>query len=83
MGDGKPAPDLFLHAARHLGAAPEDCLVVEDSPAGVQASQSAGMRVLAYAGGVTPASWLAAPGAIVFSEMRRLPMLLNTGIGVQ
>ncbi len=48
---GKPAPDLFLHAAREMGYAPEDCIVVEDSPAGVQAAQAAGMRVLLFTGG--------------------------------
>ena len=81
--NGKPAPDLFLHAAQQMAAAPADCVVVEDSPAGVEASLSAGMRVLAYSGGVTPASWLTVPGAIVFSEMRSLPILLNTGIDVE
>ena len=44
----KPAPDLFLHAARALGVAPADCVVVEDSPVGVQAGLAAGMRVYAY-----------------------------------
>ncbi|UVF18605.1 HAD family hydrolase [Microvirga terrae] len=48
---GKPAPDLFLHAARQMNARPEDCLVVEDSMAGVQAAIAAGMRVIGFAGG--------------------------------
>jgi HAD superfamily hydrolase (TIGR01509 family) len=48
---GKPAPDLFLHAARSMGFAPEDCLVVEDSPAGVRAARAGGMRVAGYLGG--------------------------------
>ena len=73
---GKPAPDLFLHAADRMGARPADCVVVEDSPEGVQAARSAGMRVLAYAGGITPRSWLETPGAIVFSDMGLLPSLL-------
>lgn len=49
--NGKPAPDLFLHAASQMGALPEDCIVVEDSPAGVQAAKAAGMKVLLFTGG--------------------------------
>jgi HAD superfamily hydrolase (TIGR01509 family) len=48
---GKPAPDLFLYASRSLGYTPTACLVVEDSPAGVTAARSAGMRVVAFTGG--------------------------------
>lgn len=48
---GKPAPDLFLHASAAMGVAPERCVVVEDSPAGVVAARAAGMRVFAFAGG--------------------------------
>ena len=44
---GKPAPDIFLLAARCLGADPAACLVFEDAPAGVEAARSAGMRVIA------------------------------------
>jgi pseudouridine-5'-monophosphatase len=43
----KPAPDIFLLAARDLGAEPRRCLAVEDSPAGVQAARAAGMQVVA------------------------------------
>jgi HAD superfamily hydrolase (TIGR01509 family) len=43
---GKPAPDMFLEAARRLGVAPEHCVVVEDSPPGVQAGVAAGMPTL-------------------------------------
>jgi HAD superfamily hydrolase (TIGR01509 family) len=48
---GKPAPDLFLYAARTLGYPPAACLVVEDSPAGITAAKAAGMRVVAFTGG--------------------------------
>ncbi len=44
---GKPAPDMFLLAARRLGVAPEECVVIEDSPPGVQAGRAAGMFTLA------------------------------------
>jgi HAD superfamily hydrolase (TIGR01509 family) len=45
--DGKPAPDVFLEAARRLGAAPADCVVVEDAAPGATAAQAAGMRCIA------------------------------------
>jgi HAD superfamily hydrolase (TIGR01509 family) len=48
---GKPAPDLFLHAAERMRVRPEACVVVEDSPAGVRAGLAAGMRVIGFAGG--------------------------------
>jgi HAD superfamily hydrolase (TIGR01509 family) len=74
---GKPAPDLFLHAASTLGASPVRCAVVEDSAHGVSAAIAAGMHAFAYAGGVTPATRLRAAGdAVVFHEMRELPALL-------
>lgn len=47
---GKPAPDLFLHAAREMQMDPAHCMVVEDSPAGVAAAQAAGMRVFLFTG---------------------------------
>ena len=51
VGRGKPAPDLFLFAAEQLGAAPEDCIVVEDSTIGVEAARAAGMTVIGFCGG--------------------------------
>ncbi|UJW75517.1 HAD family hydrolase [Rhizobium sp. SL42] len=48
---GKPAPDLFLFAANKMGVEPSECLVVEDSPAGILAARAAGMDVLAFTGG--------------------------------
>jgi beta-phosphoglucomutase-like phosphatase (HAD superfamily) len=47
----KPAPDLFLHAAKALGVAPHECLVLEDSVNGVTAARAAGMRVWGFLGG--------------------------------
>lgn len=48
---GKPAPDLFLHAAKSMSANPQDCVVIEDSAAGIQGALSAGMRVIGFTGG--------------------------------
>lgn len=45
--NGKPAPDIFLKAARRLGLAPEDCIVVEDGPVGVASAKSANMKCVA------------------------------------
>lgn len=77
---GKPAPDLFLLAARTLGAEPSRCAVVEDSVYGVEAALAAGMLPFAYAGGVTPAERLSRPGAVVFTDMRQLPDLLEAAV---
>lgn len=73
---GKPAPDLFLHAARRMGVHPTACAVVEDSAYGVEAGRAAGMRVFAYAGGLTPVNRLTGPGTVVFDDMRKLPALI-------
>ncbi|NVO24337.1 HAD family hydrolase [Donghicola mangrovi] len=48
---GKPAPDLFLLAARELGVDPADCVVMEDSPHGIQGALAAGMRAVGFVGG--------------------------------
>lgn len=51
VANGKPAPDLFLHAAEKMGISPENCLVIEDSMAGILAARAAGMEVWRYIGG--------------------------------
>lgn len=51
VAHAKPAPDLFLHAARELGVGPSNCLVLEDSVNGVKAARAAGMRVWGFLGG--------------------------------
>jgi HAD superfamily hydrolase (TIGR01509 family) len=74
---GKPAPDLFLYAAERMGVTPGGCVVVEDSHSGVEAARAAGMRVLAYAGGLTPPDLLEGPDTTLFSEMSELPGLIE------
>lgn len=72
----KPAPDLFLHAAGTVGIAPESCLVIEDSPTGIQAARAAGMDCLGLARhGQGDAH--AALGAAPFTSMHDLPDLLR------
>jgi len=75
LGKPKPAPDLYLHAARALGANPAHCVVIEDSPTGARAAKAAGMRCMGYAPHGNPA--LAAVGAELFSDMKDLPGLLG------
>jgi HAD superfamily hydrolase (TIGR01509 family) len=77
VANGKPAPDLFLHAAAQIGVDPRACAVVEDSRYGVQAARAAGMHAFAFAGGLTPASALEGPNTTVFHEMHELPALLG------
>lgn len=74
---GKPAPDVFLLAARTLGYAPGDCAVIEDSLPGVLAGKAAGMRVFAFVH--DPAcdrDALRGAGAVLFERMEDLPGLL-------
>ena len=48
---GKPAPDLFLYSAQRLATVPVRCLVIEDSPAGIDAALTAGMTAIGFCGG--------------------------------
>lgn len=78
---GKPAPDIFLHAAARHGVAPLDCIVIEDTPTGVAAGVAAGMTTCGYAA-LTPAALLRDAGAhVVFDNMRQLPALIAAGRG--
>lgn len=83
---GKPAPDLFLHAAREMGFAPRDCVVIEDSVAGAQAARAADMRCIGFVGGghanETLASRLRDAGAkTVIAHMRDLPAAVAAKLG--
>jgi HAD superfamily hydrolase (TIGR01509 family) len=82
VAEGKPSPDLFLHAARTMGVAPKDCLVIEDSVAGVVAGRAAGMAVFGFVGAshfvaVDEGAHLTAAGAeLLFDTMALLPDLV-------
>lgn len=77
VGRGKPAPDLFLHAAATMGFQPHDCVVIEDSVAGTQAGIAAGMRVFSYGGDpLADREGLTAAGGILFDDMRDLARLV-------
>ncbi len=73
---GKPHPDLFLHAASTMGAAPSRCAVVEDTASGVTAAVSAGMRALGYVADSDEAA-LRQAGAELVPSLDQLPRLLG------
>ncbi|MBI5945181.1 MAG: HAD family hydrolase [Chloroflexi bacterium] len=72
----KPAPDVFLEAARSFNATPARCVVIEDSIPGVTAAVRAGMKVFGHAA-YTPSKSLLAAGAIPFDNMMELQSILN------
>lgn len=73
----KPAPDVFLFAARRLGVPPSACAVIEDTPTGVRAAVAAGMQAYGFAAN-TPAHRLTEAGAhYIFTDMQQLPGLLS------
>lgn len=73
VGRPKPAPDIFLRAAEQLGVPPQECVVIEDSAAGVAAARAAGMRVIAITN-TLPADRLRDADAVVdtYAEIERL-----------
>ena len=74
--EGKPAPDLFLHAAQSMGVSAARCAVIEDSPTGLAAARAAGMQCFAYASGLIPVARLTGPATTVFDDMSQLPKLI-------
>jgi HAD superfamily hydrolase (TIGR01509 family) len=85
VAQGKPAPDLFLHAAERMGVAPAACLVIEDSAPGIEAAQRAGMRVFGFLGGGHARrpgyrdNLAALAPEVLFDDMRQLPGLIGSG----
>lgn len=82
--NGKPAPDLFLFAANTMNVDPAECLVIEDSPAGIQAAKAAGMRVFAFTGGThsrggrLESTLASLDPDLIFDDMLQLPDLLKS-----
>ncbi len=75
--NGKPAPDLFLYVAGRMGVVPSECIVVEDSPAGVAAATAAGMTAIGFVGGSHAGAklgedLLSAGARTIIADMRQL-----------
>lgn len=79
---GKPAPDLFLLAADRMGRNPCACLVIEDSPSGVQAARSAGMRAIGYAG-LTPSAALKGAAEVISDMADLVPVIERLSVASQ
>lgn len=80
--NGKPAPDLFLHAAREMATDPKACVVIEDSIAGVTAAKAAGIPVIGFIGGSharpdLTARLQEAGAAAVVADMKEVASLLG------
>jgi HAD superfamily hydrolase (TIGR01509 family) len=73
----KPAPDIYLHAAKQMGVAPRECVVIEDSPAGATAGVAAGMTVLGFAAHTSAEKLRSVGVAHTFARMHELPELLR------
>jgi HAD superfamily hydrolase (TIGR01509 family) len=79
VANGKPAPDVFLHAAASMGVAPAHCVVVEDTPSGVIAAVSAQMRAVGYAADSDEHALRDAGATEILHSLDRLPRLLDLG----
>lgn len=82
---GKPAPDLFLYAAKEMGVSPKECVVLEDGIAGVQAARQAGMSVVGFTGGShcddEHGNRLLSSGAErIITHMSKLPAFLQSAL---
>jgi HAD superfamily hydrolase (TIGR01509 family) len=82
---GKPAPDLFLHAANEMKTFPRDCIVIEDSVLGVEAGIAAGMTVIGFAGAAHATEALAARlaqagASAVIRQMADLPSVVQDAV---
>lgn len=77
--NGKPAPDPYLRAAELLGIFSNNCLVIEDAPAGVQAGKAAGCRVIAF-GTTMPEAELQRAGADWFAKDCSAVSVMHPGI---
>lgn len=78
----KPAPDLFLYAAKCQGAEPSQCLVIEDSEVGVKAATAAGMRVVGFVAGshIAPnhhSALLGLGAEAILNDLRQLPIYIG------
>lgn len=73
----KPAPDLFLYAAGRMGVTPARCVVVEDSPLGVEGACAAGMTVIGYADLMSAERLRAAGASLVVDHLSKLGSLLG------
>ncbi|MCP4473374.1 MAG: HAD family phosphatase [Gammaproteobacteria bacterium] len=79
----KPAADIYLYAAEKMQSEPDDCLVIEDSPTGVQAAVNAGMTVFGYAECMPTAMLKQAGAQLTFDNMVELPAIINNYFGEQ
>ena len=70
---GKPNPDIFLKAAELLGLTPEECIVVEDSPAGIRAAYAAGMKAVLVPDRAAITEEIIAMSDVVLSSLSEMP----------
>ena len=72
----KPAPDLYLHAAKTMGVAPQFCLVIEDSEVGMKAALAAGIKTILFRPPYRAVHFVAPPEVILLDDMSKLPEII-------